>query len=722
VAGTRRALIIASDNFQDAGLRQLRSPATDAKALGAVLRDPAIGDFEVQTLMNQRAHVINEAVEEFFADRKPDDLLLVHFSTHGVKDEEGELYFATANTKLGRLGATAVSAKFVCTCMNRGRSRRVVLLLDCCFAGAFARGLLARAGNEIEIKERFDGHGRIVITASKAMEYAFEAGKLVNNHKRSPSVFTSALVQGLQTGDADQDQDGYVGINELYNYIYNRVRSETPNQTPGKWEFGAEGDLWIAKRNGAPTTPAPLPAEVQQAIENPLPDERVGAVSQLAGIMRGSQAGMVLAARKALEQLVDDDSRKVSAAAAAALSPHIAPSDAQPNPAQRTTSRLRRASRASKRQRSVIIAWSSTAIALLIAIVAVIFAVTAENNIGTSYTPGGLDSTATPSGSMVWTYQAQGAVDSAVADSTLDVGSPVVADSTLYVGSNDDQVYALTATTGHVRWTYTTGGSVTPRPAVAGGSVYVGSNDHKIYALDAATGHLHWIQPTGGPVTSDLTVAGNIVYVGSNDHKLYALNATTGRVLWTYTTGDYVGSPTVAGDTVYVGSEDHKVYALDAVTGHVRWTYTTGNAITGGVAVSDNTVYVGSDQMYALNATTGHVLWTHATGAIASTPAATGGTVYVGSFDDKVYALDAATGHVRWAYTTGDVIYSDPTVSGGTVYVGSDDQSLYALNTANGHVIWTYSTSQNIDTRPAVANGMVYIGEGSEVDAIKSGT
>jgi outer membrane protein assembly factor BamB len=714
VARTRRALIIASDNFQDAGLRQLRSPAIDAEALGAVLGDPAIGDFEVQTLINQRAQVINEAVEEFFADREPDDLLLVHFSTHGVKDEEGELYFAAPDTKLGRLATTAVPAEFVCARMNRGRSRRVVLLLDCCFAGAFERGLMVRAGNDIEIKERFDGRGRIVITASKAMEYAFEAGKLVNKHKRSPSVFTSALVQGLQTGDADHDQDGYVGINELYNYIYDRVRSTTPNQTPGKWEFGVEGDLWIAKRNGAPITPAPLPAEVQQAIENPLPDERVSAVSQLAEIMRGSQAGMVLAARIALEKLVDDDSRKVSAAAAAALSPHKAPSDAQPDPAQRTSSRLRHADRAVKPQRSVIIAWSSTALALLITIVAVIFAITAENNIGTPYTPGEYDNTVTPSGSMVWTYQnqTQGAIDS----------SPALADSTLYVGSNDDQLYALTATTGHVRWTYTTGGIVTSSPAVAGGSVYVGSNDHKVYALDAATGHLHWIQPTGGPVTSDLAVAGNIVYVGSNDHKLYALNATTGHVLWTHTTGDYVGSPTVAGDTVYVGSEDHKVYALDVTTGHVRWTYTTDNAITGGVAVADSTVYVGSDQMYALNATTGHVLWTHATGAIASTPTAIGGTVYVGSLNDKVYALDATTGHVRWTYTTGDVIYSDPTVSGTAVYVGSDDQSLYALNTANGHVIWTYPTGQNIDTRPAVANGMVYIGYGEEVDAIKKGT
>ena len=71
-------------------------------------------------------------MEEFFADRRPDDLLLVHFSCHGVKDEGGELYFAAANTRLRRLGATAVAAEFVNRRMNRSRSRRWC----CCWTAA----------------------------------------------------------------------------------------------------------------------------------------------------------------------------------------------------------------------------------------------------------------------------------------------------------------------------------------------------------------------------------------------------------------------------------------------------------------------------------------------------------------------------------------------------------------------------------------------------------
>src|SRR5215472_6543405 len=111
--GTRSALIVASDAYADPGLRRLRAPASDAQALTGVLDDPGIGGFEVRTLLNEPAHEVNLAVEEVFADRQPDDLLLVHFSCHGVKDEGGELYFAMANTLLHRLRATAVAAYFV---------------------------------------------------------------------------------------------------------------------------------------------------------------------------------------------------------------------------------------------------------------------------------------------------------------------------------------------------------------------------------------------------------------------------------------------------------------------------------------------------------------------------------------------------------------------------------------------------------------------------------
>jgi hypothetical protein len=317
--GVRSALIVATDEYQDPGLQRLNGPAADAEALARVLSDPGIGGFEVHTVLNEPAHVIAEAVEEFFAERSPDDLLVVHFSGHGIKNQDGELHFAATNTKLRLLGATSVSANFVNRQMTLSRSRRIVLLLDCCYAGAFDRGMTPRGGGELDLQERFSGRGRAVITASGALEYAFEGEQLTGDGKPQPSIFTTAMVNGLSSGEADRNQDGWVGLDELYEYVYDAVREVTPNQTPGKWAFGVQGDLHIARRNQPVTRPAPLPPELQQSIDSSLAGVRAGGVQELRHLLSGQHAGLALAARLALERLADDDSRAVAAAAAEAL-------------------------------------------------------------------------------------------------------------------------------------------------------------------------------------------------------------------------------------------------------------------------------------------------------------------------------------------------------------------------------------------------------------------
>ncbi|MEW2034161.1 caspase family protein [Streptomyces roseifaciens] len=136
-AESRYALIIANDSYQDQGLRQLMSPAQDAEALAGVLSDPRIGGFDVQIVRNEPSHAISMRLDDFFADRRPGDTLVVHFSCHGLKSESGELYFAASNTLPRRLASTAVPADFVRRCMSCTRARSIALFLDCCYGGAF---------------------------------------------------------------------------------------------------------------------------------------------------------------------------------------------------------------------------------------------------------------------------------------------------------------------------------------------------------------------------------------------------------------------------------------------------------------------------------------------------------------------------------------------------------------------------------------------------------
>jgi uncharacterized caspase-like protein len=235
MSGQRKALIIANDEYDHEALRDLLAPAADAKALGRVLGDRQIGDFTVQVMRNEPAHVIQAQIEELFSESRGDDVLLLHFSGHGLKSESGELFFAASNTRPDRLRATAVSADFVQGCMRDSRSRSVVLLLDCCYGGAFAQGVTVRAAGDVNVLDSFPrdtrsggGRGQAVITASNAMEFALEGNDLGDDQHRRPSVFTSAMVEGLATGEADRDEDGWVSLNELYYYVFDKVREQNP--------------------------------------------------------------------------------------------------------------------------------------------------------------------------------------------------------------------------------------------------------------------------------------------------------------------------------------------------------------------------------------------------------------------------------------------------------------------------------------------------------------
>jgi hypothetical protein len=315
---SRSAFIVANDDYADRRLSRLRAPAADARELANVLGDPDIGGFDVDVSLNEPEHVVRRRLSAFFDNRVAADVLLLHLSCHGVKDEDGRLYFATPDTEMDHLDATSIPSEFVNRLMTRSRSRRVLLLLDCCYSGAFARGWMSRAGDGVDIRERFDGRGRIVLTASSAMEYSFEGDELSGEGR--PSVFTSALVQGLSTGEADRNRDGYISVDELYDFAYDQVRAATPSQTPGKWVFDVQGDFYVARSRLDPVpTDAGLPAELLAATQSPFAHIRAGAVEELAGLLYGPDKVMATQAREQLAALEDDDSQRVARAAARAL-------------------------------------------------------------------------------------------------------------------------------------------------------------------------------------------------------------------------------------------------------------------------------------------------------------------------------------------------------------------------------------------------------------------
>ena len=128
---------------------------------------------------------------------------------------------------------------------------RIILLLDCCYSGAFHRGYRSKAGSpeNVNVGSSFPGKGHIILTASTGLQFSYEreAPKILNMDLIQPSLFTGAVVRGLETGEADKNEDGQISVNELYDYVYAQVKAEAPGQTPTMSGDRAQGILYIAR-------------------------------------------------------------------------------------------------------------------------------------------------------------------------------------------------------------------------------------------------------------------------------------------------------------------------------------------------------------------------------------------------------------------------------------------------------------------------------------------
>jgi hypothetical protein len=306
--GRRRALLVAGTQYADETLRDLRAPAADVAQLSEVLGDPRIGNFAVEPpLVNGSKDQIEGRIEDFFEGAGGADLLLLYLSGHGLVSNSRQWFFATPNTRRARLGSTAVSDTYIRERMTGCRSPAIVLVLDCCQSGAFARSLLHKGDNEIHPEHRFEGRGRIALTASTEFQDALEGAA-----ERPLSVFTELMIEGLRTGDADLDGDGQISVGELYNYVAGRMPPLSPDQTPGK-AGDVSGEIVIASgRRGSV-----LPEEIRALLLSPRADFRRAAIGLLVPMRPGAEPDVAHAVDEALARLAADDDPDVAAAARA---------------------------------------------------------------------------------------------------------------------------------------------------------------------------------------------------------------------------------------------------------------------------------------------------------------------------------------------------------------------------------------------------------------------
>jgi formylglycine-generating enzyme required for sulfatase activity len=219
------ALLIGVSEY-GAGIPPLLSALNDVEAMERVLQNPNLGNFaQVERLLNPDTVAMRTAIQKLFKSASKEDLLLFFFSGHGITNDDNHLYLATHNTAKDNFEATAVDANFIQTQSKSCYSKRQILILDACYSGAFASGWHTKSIG-VDIKKHLGAEGRVVLTSSGATQTSF------TQEGATLSLYTQYLVEGIETGAADTDNDGNIQVQELHAYAKSKVQAVKPNMTP----------------------------------------------------------------------------------------------------------------------------------------------------------------------------------------------------------------------------------------------------------------------------------------------------------------------------------------------------------------------------------------------------------------------------------------------------------------------------------------------------------
>ena len=221
------AVLIGNSQFPDESdkskLPDLACPVQDVDGLAKVLVSER-GEFDVLALKNEPSYKILRELQRKLKQATTDDLFLLYYSGHGKPNKSNILHLTTFDTVVAELATSAISMNRIYEILSEAKCRKIVIILDCCYSGAAGQGFKGAVDDQLQ--QLNNARGTYLVTASTELQVAHESAA------EGLSLFTKHLIAGLETGEADKDGDGWVSMNELYDYVQGKVVAENPAQQP----------------------------------------------------------------------------------------------------------------------------------------------------------------------------------------------------------------------------------------------------------------------------------------------------------------------------------------------------------------------------------------------------------------------------------------------------------------------------------------------------------
>jgi outer membrane protein assembly factor BamB len=173
-------------------------------------------------------------------------------------------------------------------------------------------------------------------------------------------------------------------------------------------------------------------------------------------------------------------------------------------------------------------------------------------------------------------------------------GSPIYSkdNDVIIIGTNDQMVYALDASTGEELQSCKTMGDVKYHAALKGNVAVFGCTEKYIYFWNYITGEMLHREETEGSVYTRPLIVDDFVYVGSGDHNMRIIDMKNYYVDKIMTGGPVFSSPSLIDGSVFFGSCDGWVYEIVHETKEaLKHTY-LGQKITTSIVADDSNLFV----------------------------------------------------------------------------------------------------------------------------------
>jgi WD40 repeat protein/energy-coupling factor transporter ATP-binding protein EcfA2 len=248
------AVVIGINQYIN-GIPPLETAVNDASELAKILTEEY--EYKVLQLLDTDAtqSKLNGLLTAFAQQQLPlaleliqlqeSDRLLFYFGGHGIAlggldNTDGPAGYLVPQDARRDQGNTWVAMQRLHDALIQLPCRHLLIILDCCFAGAFRwAGLQREAVRSHKMyQERYQrfisGCAQQVITSAaddeKAADSLLKFGQRGNINGHSP--FAELLFKAL-LGEADFTKDGVITATEIYLYIYSELGKTTAKQTPG---------------------------------------------------------------------------------------------------------------------------------------------------------------------------------------------------------------------------------------------------------------------------------------------------------------------------------------------------------------------------------------------------------------------------------------------------------------------------------------------------------